>query len=81
MGERGPNAAAQAAGLVNPSLGNVTTADVVRLRAARDIMAQIIPVWLADPRYSGLAQEAQATMNSLDNFATQVEAYLAVQGT
>lgn len=66
--------------VTNPTLG-LTNADVVRLRAARDIVAGIAPVWAADSRYSGQLPTLEMLRDGLDRLATDVEGYIAVQGT
>lgn len=66
--------------ITNPSL-NLQPGDVNRLRNARDILLQIVSVWSSDPRYSSQTGIINDMAQNLDSIATQVEAYLVVQGT
>ena len=68
------------AAITNPSLG-LQQGDVTRLRNARDILLQVASVWSADGRYSGQVGAIRGAADLLDEFATEVENYLLVQGT
>lgn len=67
--------------LTNPTLGNITNADVVRMRNAADIFDQVIPVWSQDERYSGQLDGLTQTRDQLRRFAQEISDYLAVAGT
>lgn len=66
--------------ITNPNLG-LQPGDTTRLRSARDILNQIATVWSADARYSSQVPDITEAARILDKIATEVDAYLVVQGT
>lgn len=67
--------------VTNPNLGNLSNADVTRMRNAADIFDQIIPVWSQDARYSAEIDGLTSTRDQLRRYAQMVSDYLVVQGT
>jgi hypothetical protein len=65
--------------MVNPATG-LNNADVVRLRNAAAILLQVIPVWDQLPNYAGQVTNLADTAFNVQQLATQIEGYLAVEG-